>query len=143
MALTDLLNIREVFRGESSDLGPDVYRELLLMVLARAADADAHTDAAEVETVQRVLQEHLGEDISSADVRVASKSALYESAPLEKYVARIGPKLSLSQRVNLVHALVEVVRADAKVASAEADYFNRICDALQLSFADVMGLTSN
>jgi uncharacterized tellurite resistance protein B-like protein len=113
------------------------------MVLARAADADAHTDAAEVEMVQKVLRDHLGEEISSADVRVASKSALYESAPLENYVSRVGSRLPMSQRISLVHALVEVVRADAKVASAEADYFNKICDALQLSFADVMGLTSD
>lgn len=142
MALTDLLNIRQLFGGESSEPGPEVYRELLVMVLARATDADAYTDAAEVETVQRVLQEYLGEDISSADVRVASKSAIYESAPLEKYVSRIGPRLPKEQRIKLINALVEVMHADAKVASAEADYFNMICEALQVSFADVAGLSS-
>ena len=105
-----------------------------------AADAPP---AAEVETVQKVLQSYLGEEISSADVRVASKSAIYESAPLEEYVSRIGPKLPKEQRLKLIAALVEVLRADEKVASAEADYFNMICEALQMSFADVAGLTSD
>ncbi len=143
MALTDLLNIRQLFGGERGDPGPEAYRELLVMVLSRATDVDAYTDAAEVETVQKVLREYLGEDISSADVRVASKSAIYETAPLEKYVSRIGPRLPREQRVKLVHALIAVLNADEKVASAEANYFNMICEALEVSFADVAGLSSD
>ena len=143
MALTDLLNIRQLFGGERGDPGPEAYRELLVMVLSRATEVDAYTDAAEVETVQKVLREYLGEDISSADVRVASKSAIYETAPLEKYVSRIGPRLPREQRVKLVHALIAVLNADEKVASAEANYFNMICEALEVSFADVAGLSSD
>ncbi|MEE4660286.1 MAG: TerB family tellurite resistance protein [Halieaceae bacterium] len=141
MALADLLNVRKLFGGEKSEPGPEVYRELLVMVLSRATDVDAYTDAAEVETVQKVLREYLGEEISSADVRIASKSALYETAPLEKVVARVGPKLSHEQRLKLMHALVDVLNADEKVAHAEAGFFNMICAALQLTFADVAGLT--
>ena len=142
MALADLLNIRQLFGGDRTEPGPEVYRELLVMVLARATDVDAYTDAAEVETVQNVLRDYLGEDISGADVRVAAKSALYETAPLEKYVSRIGPKLPKDQRIKLVYALIDVLRADDKVASAETGYFNMICEALELSFADVAGLSS-
>ena len=143
MALADMLNIRQLFGGDRGDPGPEAYRELLVMVLSRATDVDAYTDAAEVETVQKVLQEYLGEEISSADVRVAAKSALYETAPLEKYVSRIGPRLPREQRVKLVYALIAVLRADDKVASAETGYFNMICEALQLNFADVVGLGSD
>lgn len=143
MALADLLNVRQLFGGDRSEPGPEVYRELLVMVLARATDVDAYTDAAEVETVQKVIMDYLGEEISSADVRIASKSALFESAPLEKYVSRIGPKLPKEQRVKLIQALIEVLRADDKVASAETGYFNMICEALEVSFADVAGLGSN
>ncbi len=143
MALADLLNIGKLFGGDKSEPGPEVYRELLVMVLSRATDVDAYTDAAEVETVQKVLRDYLGEDISSTDVRIASKSALYETAPLEKYVSRIGPRLPKDQRVKLVHALIEVMRADDKVASAETGYFNMICEALEVSFADVAGLGSD
>ena len=141
MALVDLLDIRQLFGGDKNEPSPETYRELLVMVLSRATDVDAYTDAAEVETVQKVLLDYLGEDISSADVRIAAKSALYETAPLEKYVSRIGPKLSIEQRLKLMHALIEVLHADEKVAHAEAGYFNMICEALQLSFADVAGLS--
>ncbi|MEM0954166.1 MAG: TerB family tellurite resistance protein [Pseudomonadota bacterium] len=141
MALVDLLSIRQLFGGDKNEPSAETYRELLVMVLSRATDVDAYTDAAEVETVQKVLRDYLGEEISSADVRIAAKSALYETAPLERYVARIGPKLSLEQRLKLMHALLDVLHADEKVAHAETGFFNMICDALQLSFADVAGLT--
>lgn len=141
MALVDLSRVRQLFGGEPSDPGPEAYRELLVMVLARATDVDAYTDHAEVEVVQKVLCEYLGEDISSADVRIAAKSRLYETAPLEKYVSTIGPKLPREQRMKLIHALVEVLRADQRVATAESGYFNTICEALELTFADVAGLT--
>ncbi len=143
MALADFVNIRQIFGGQGSEPGPDVHRELLIMVLSRATDVDAYTDAAEVETVQKVLLEYLGEEISGADVRIAAKSALYETAPLEKYVSRIGPKLPKAQRMKLIHALVDVLRADEKVASAETEYFNMICKALKLSYADVAGVGSD
>lgn len=143
MALVDLLRVRQLFTGDRSDPGPEAYRELLVMVLARATDVDAYTHHAEVEVVQKVLCDYLGEDISSADIRIAAKSKLYENAPLEKYVSTIGPRLSTEQRLGLVRALIEVLRADERVASAEAGYFNMICEALQLSFADVAGLTSD
>ncbi len=141
MALADLLNVGKLFGGERTEPGPEVYRELLVMVLARATDVDAYTDAAEVETVQKVVKEYLDEDISSADIRIASKSKLFETAPLEKYVTRIGPKLSMDQRLHLMQALIDVLNADEKVAHAEAGYFNMICEALKLTYADVAGLS--
>ena len=143
MALADLLSIRQLFGGDKSEPGPEVFRELLVMVLARATDVDAYTDAAEVESVQAVIREYIGEEISSTDVRIASKSALYETAPLEKYVSRIGPRLPREQRRQVVRALIAVIGADDKVASAEAGYFNMICEALQVTYADVAGLSSD
>lgn len=140
MALADLLHVRQLFSRNRIESGDEAYRELLLMVLARATDVDAYTHPAEVETVQKVLCEYLGEDVTSADVRIAAKSALYEAAPLEKYVAKIGPKLSDELRLKLVSALIEVLRADEQVASSEADYFNKICEAVQISYAELAGL---
>lgn len=143
MALVDLLNVRKLFGGDVTEPDPETYRELLVMVLARATDVDAYTDPVEVETVQKVVLAYIGEEISSADVRIAAKSALFESAPLERYVSRIGPKLPKAQRMKLISALTEVMRADDKVASAETDYFNMICDAMKVTFADVAGLSSD
>ena len=144
MALVDLSNIRRLFIGEPQEINdPEVIRELLVMVLARATDADSYTHPAEVESVQKVIKENLGEDISSADVHIAARSRIYETAPLEKYLSKVGPKLSKVDRCRVIAALVEVLKADDRIAGSEADYFNMVAIALQLTHADVAGLTQD
>ena len=69
MARVELSHIKKLFMGEASTApDPELFRELLVMVLARATDADAYTHPAEVTVVQRVIKEFLDEDISSSDV---------------------------------------------------------------------------
>ncbi|MEM1112096.1 MAG: TerB family tellurite resistance protein [Pseudomonadota bacterium] len=143
MALVDLLNVRQLFGGDSKEPDPETFRELLVMVLSRATDVDAYTDPVEVEVVQKVLMDYIGEEVSGADIRIAAKSTLYEAAPLEKYVSRIGPKLDKTQRLKVMSALVEVLKADDKVASSETDFFNTICEALGLTYADIAGVGSD
>jgi len=142
MALVDLSHIKNLFKGEQDGKGdPQAFRELLVMVLARATNADAYTHPAEVDTVQEVIKEYLSEEISSADIRIASVSDLYESTPLEKCIARVSPQLSLKERQSIIRALVTVMKADEHVATSEAGYFNMVAAALKLSYADVAGLT--
>ncbi|MEM8562957.1 MAG: TerB family tellurite resistance protein [Pseudomonadota bacterium] len=143
MALIDLLNIAKLFSGEVEELSHEAYKELLLMVLSRATDVDAYTHPAEVDIVRDVLCKYLDEDVSSADVHIAAKSKLYETAPIKKYVSHVGSRLSKENRISMVNALIEVLRADDRVASAEAGYFNMICKSLKLNFADVAGLRSS
>lgn len=144
MALGDLIQVKKIF-GVSTEVKADaeVYREFMLMVLARATDADAYTHPAEVQVVQRVLEEHLGERVKSSDVRIAAHSRLYETAPLERYISRVGLRFSKYERYGLVSALIEVLKADGRVATAEVEYFNMVVSALELDFADAAGLTFN
>ena len=144
MALVDLSNVRRLFGG-NREAKPDseIYSELLLMVLARATDADSYTHPAEVEVVQKVLEEHLGKCVDSSDVRIAARSKLYETAPLEKYIARVGPQLPKSDRCSMLNALVKVLMADGRLATSEISYFNMVASALELDFADVAGLVSD
>jgi len=144
MALGDLIQVKKIF-GVSTEVKADaeVYREFMLMVLARETDADAYTHPAEVQVVQRVLEEHLGERVKSSDVRIAAHSRLYETAPLERYISRVGLRFSKYERYGLVSALIEVLKADGRVATAEVEYFNMVVSALDLDFADAAGLTFN
>ena len=144
MALGDLIQVKKIF-GVSTEVKADaeVYREFMLMVLARATDADAYTHPAEVQVVQRVLEEHLGERVKSSDVRIAAHSRLYETAPLERYISRVGLRFSKYERYGLVSSLIEVLKADGRVATAEVEYFNMVVSALELDFADAAGLTFN
>ena len=142
MALVDLEYVKRLFGGRAAaQPEAELYKELLLMVLARATDADSYTHPAEIDVVQRVLEEDLGQRIEVSDIRIAARSKLYEAAPLEKYIARLGPQLSKSDRRNILAALVEVLKADERVATSEIRYFNMVAIAMELSFADVVGLT--
>lgn len=141
MATIDLSYIRNLFGDNFKTEGDEeAFRELMVMVLARATDADCYTHPAEVEAVQRVIKEHLDEDISEEDIHGVATTDLYQSAPLEKYISRLAPKLSIEQRKTIVHGLMEVLVSDGQVAASEIEYFNGVVMALRLTYAEVVGL---
>jgi reverse gyrase len=41
-----------------------VFKEVLLMTLARASSSDSNVSAVEVQTVQRIIQRVIGEEVS-------------------------------------------------------------------------------
>ena len=141
MATIDLSYIRNLFGDNfKTEDDEEAFRELMVMVLARATDADCYTQPAEVEAVQRVIKELLDEDISEDDIHSVATTDLYQSAPLEKYISRLAPKLSIEQRKNIVHGLMEVLVSDGQVAASEIEYFNGVVMALRLTYAEVVGL---
>ena len=89
MALADLKNVLNIFGGSdiSEDQQNELFKEVLLMTLARAADADINIQSAEVSRIQEIIKEHCGEEVSEADVRVAARAELYAEANLRKYLA--------------------------------------------------------
>ncbi|MFN2327535.1 MAG: TerB family tellurite resistance protein [Chromatocurvus sp.] len=140
MALTSFSRLTKLFREQEATADEEVYRELFVLVLSRATDADAYTHPAEIASVQAVIKEYLGEDVTSSDVRTAALSKLYESAPLHKYLAEVGPRLSRKQRSSIIQGLVQVLKADGNVSSREAEFFNMVTMALGLTAADAAGL---
>ena len=140
MALTSFSRLAKLFREKEVTADEGVYRELFVLVLSRATDADAYTHPAEIASVQAVIKNYLGEDISSSDIRTAALSKLYESAPLHKYLAEVGPRLSRQQRCSIIRGLVEVLKADESVSSRETEFFNMVAMALGLTAADAAGL---
>ncbi len=140
MSLANFSRLTKLFREQEAVADDEVYRELFVLVLSRATDADAYTHPAEIASVQAVIKEHLDVDVSSSDIRTAALSKLYESAPLHKYLAEVGPRLSKAQRRSIIRGLVEVLRADDNVSSREAEFFNMVTMALGLTAADAAGL---
>lgn len=144
MAIADLKNVLNIFRG--SDVGPDkeneLFKEVLLMTLARAADADINIQSVEVEKIQEILKRHTGEDFSTADVRVAARADLYAEATLVKYLNSVRKKMSDPHRAETVHALAEVFRSDEHVGVLEIDFFNTVVKALAVTPAQIAGLTA-
>ena len=142
MGLASLSNVLKIFGGdEPSDAErQDLFKEIMLMTLARATSADANIEAVEIEQVRSALKNTIGEDISDADIRVAAASQLYESAPLDKYLAQCGKKLTPAQRAHIATSLAELIKSDSAVRSMEVDFFNSVVEALKVTPAQLAGL---
>lgn len=144
MAIADLKNVLNIFGGSGFDdeKQNELFKEVLLMTLARAADADINIQHVEVERIQEILKQHTGEDFSSADIRVAARADLYAQATLQKYLAKVRGKMKEDQRAETIRALADVMRSDQDVSVLEVDFFNGVADALGVTPAQIAGLTA-
>ena len=145
MAIADLKNILNIFGG--SDVGKDqekdVFEEALLMTLARAANADVAIQKVEVEMVQKILKDHTGKDFSAADVRIAAREELYAEATLVKYLRGVQKVLTPGHCSEIVQALTEVFRSDDAISALEVDFFNNVVNALNVTPAQIAGLSAD
>jgi len=144
MAIADLNYVLKLFGGSdvSEDHVNELFQEVLLMTLARAADADISIQHVEVERIQQILKQHTGKDFSSADIRVAARAELYAEASLVKYLRGAQKKLSDAQCSEVVQALADVFRSDSTVSGLEIDFFNNVVDALDVTPAQIAGLVA-
>jgi len=142
MAIADLKNVLRVFGGSdiSADQEDALFEEVLLMTLARAANADVSIQHVEVESIQAILKKHTGKDFSTADVRVAAREELYAEATLVKYLRGAEKKLTEAHCTEVVQALTDVFRSDSTVSALEVDFFNNVVDALNVTPAQIAGL---
>jgi uncharacterized tellurite resistance protein B-like protein len=144
MAIADLNYVLKLFGGSdvSEEHLNELFEEVLLMTLARAADADVSIQHVEVESIQAILKKHTGKDFSSADIRVAARAELYAEATLVKYLRGVQKKLSDARRSEVVQALAEVFRSDSTVSGLEIDFFNNVVDALDVTPAQIARLVA-
>lgn len=144
MAIADLKNVLNIFGGAdvTEEQQNELFKEVLLMTLARAADADINIQSVEVERIQAILKSHTGEDFSSADIRVAARAELYAESTLRKYLSSVRGKLTDAHRAQTIQALADVFRSDANVSVLEVDFFDRVATALQASPSQIAGLVA-
>ena len=144
MAIADLKNVLNIFGGAdvSEDQQNELFKEVLLMTLARAADADINIQSVEVEKIQKILKEATGEDFSSADIRVAARAELYAEATLRKYLGSVRKKMSDAHRAKTIQALADVFRSDSNVSVLEVDFFDRVATALAVTPSQIAGLVA-
>jgi len=144
MAIADLASVLKIFGGGEvgEEKQNELFKEVLLMTLARAADADINIQTVEVERIQEILKEHTGEEFSASDIRVAAREELYAEASLRKYLSSVRSKMAYDHRVATMHALADVFRVDKSVSALEVDFFNSMADALRVTPADLAGLVA-
>jgi len=144
MAIADLKYVQKLFGGAdvSSDHEGELFEEVLLMTLARAANADVSIQHTEVESIQAILKKHTGKDFSTADVRVAAREELYAESTLVRYLRKAEKRLTADHCTEVVQALAEVFRSDSSVSALEVDFFNNVVNALNVTPAQIAGLAA-
>ena len=144
MSIADLSNVLKLFGN--SEIDPDqqeeLFKEALLMTLARAASSDSNIEGLEIKSIQGIMQRETGDELSDQDVRKAARTELYDSAPLDKYLASVRKQLTPTHRVAIVSLLAEVIKSDTAISVLEIDFFNMVAGALQSTPAELVGLSS-
>lgn len=142
MAIADLKNVLKIFGGSDIDVEQQntLYKEALLMTLARATNADVAIHHVEVDRVVDILKEHTGEEFSTKDIRVAARAELYAEADLKRYLSSVKGKLSDAQRAHIIQALADVFEIDEDISVLEVDFFNNIATTLGVTPAQIAGL---
>ena len=144
MAIADLKSVLKIFGGSdvSEDEQAELHKEVLLMTLSRAANADINIQTVEVDRIREILKERTGEEFSAGDIRVAAREDLYAESTLRKYLGSVRDKMANADRVDTVLALADVFRSDQSVSVLEIDFFNRVAEALKVTPAEVAGLSA-
>jgi uncharacterized tellurite resistance protein B-like protein len=144
MAIADLKSVLKIFGGSdvSEDEQAELKKEVLLMTLSRAANADVNIQTVEVDRIREILKERTGEDFSAGDVRVAAREELYAESTLRKYLGSVRDKMANADRVDTVLALADVFRSDQIISVLEIDFFNRVAEALKVTPAEIAGLSA-
>jgi len=144
MAISDLSTVLNIFGGSSTgeENQDELFKEVLLMTLARASTSDANMHPVEVVTIQEIMQRETGQEVTEADIRKAARPDLYESANLRKYLRSVQGQLNAGNKTMILQALADVIKSDTEVSGLEIDYFNRVSDALQVTPAELAGLNN-
>lgn len=144
MAIADLKNVLSIFGGSDikQDKEQELFKEVLLMTLARAADADINIQSVEVDRIREILKAHTGEEFSAADIRLAARAELYAEATLVKYLNSVSKNMTAVHRAQTAQALADVFRSDATVSVLEIDFFDKVVEALKVTPSQLAGLVA-
>ena len=115
---------------------------MLLTALARAASADTNVSVPELKKIQEIMKRETGTEVVSSDVYIASKSQLFEKAPLEKSVYRWSKTMPPGRRQRVAVEIAEVCKADGEFNDMEAAYFNAMAESLRLTPSQLISIAA-
>ncbi len=144
MAITAVSKVLKLFGASSpsEEKQKELFREVLLMTLARASNSDANIHPAEIETIQQIMQRETGQELTEADIRKAARPDLYESVKLRKYLRSVQRQLKAEDKITIMQALADVIRSDTQINVLEIDFFNRVAVALRITLPELPELTA-
>lgn len=118
----------------------ELFKEVMLMVLARATRADSNVEKVEIAQVREVLRDTTGEEFSEADILTAASSAAFETRSLERYLSSATRKLTENERVIILSSLAAIIRSDDEIRYFELDFFDKVALALKATPSEIAGL---
>ena len=131
MALIDFSTIKDLITDLSAGKDEEVlFKEVILLVLARATRADSNVESIEVEHIQKALRELTGEEFSRGDILTASSSEIYETQSLERTLANAARKLGQEKRSVILSCLADLIRADSSIRDQELEFFDQVALSL-------------
>ena len=145
MAIADLSNVLNIFRGTetSAEDKDELFKEVMLMTLARATSSDANIDPCEVTTVQKILKAHTGDDIHRCRHSAGLAPHALRRSPFRQIPEqRAQTTRSLPHVLRLCEALAEVIKSDTEVRDLEIDFFNMVANELKATPAEIIGLSN-
>ena len=139
MAIAAVSNVLKLFAAPSpsEETQKELYREVLLMTLARASNSDTNIHPLEIELIQQIMQRETGQELTEVDIRKATRPDLHESVNLRKYLRSVRRQLKASDRITIMQALADVIKSDTRINVLEIDFFNRVADALRITRAEL------
>ena len=141
MALIDFSSIKELINEMSVGKDDEVlFKEVLLLVLARATRVDSNVDSIEVTHVQKALKELTGAEFSDGDILTAASSEIYETQSLERTLANAAHKLGQEKRAKILSCLSDLIRSDSSIRYQELEFFDDVARALKASPSEIAGL---
>ena len=141
MALIYFSTIKDLITDLSAGKDEEVlFKEVILLVLARATRADSNVESIEVEHIQKALRELTGEEFSRGDILTASSSEIYETQSLERTLANAARKLGQEKRSVILSCLADLIRADSSIRDQELEFFDQVATALKATPSEIAGL---
>ncbi|MBM89478.1 MAG: hypothetical protein CMQ41_13990 [Gammaproteobacteria bacterium] len=137
MALVNFSTIKALRASKDRE---EVFKEVLLLVLARATRVDSNVESIEVSHVQKALKEIAGAEFSEGDILTAASSEIYESQSLERTLTNATRQLDQEDRAKILYCLSDLIRADGVIRSNELDFFDQAAIALKATPSEIAGL---
>jgi uncharacterized tellurite resistance protein B-like protein len=144
MVFGDFSRVLKIFGAPSpsEEKQKELYREVLLITLARASNSDANIHPVEIETIQQIMQRETGQELTETDIRRAARPESYESVKLRKFLRSAQRQLKAEDKITIMQALADVIRSDTQINVLEIDFFNRVAVALRITPPELPELTA-
>ena len=141
MALISFSSLKNMISGRGDDNNTDeLFKEVLLLVLARASRVDSNVDSIEIQHVQKAVKEITKADFSEAEILTAASSELFETQSLERTLAKASGKLSSENRAEILDCLSKLLKADESIRYPELEFFDHVAAALRATPSEIAGL---